>query len=213
MVAAALDLVDRDGVKGLTMRALGRALDVDPMAIYHHVPNKAAILDGVVEAVWSELELPEGSSDPWQGQVEQIARAMRDTLRRHPNALPIMATRANLSTAGFRLSERALGVVLDAGLPPGDALAFVNATAEFLFGHALSETSPQRDDDLIDALHAALASGDFPHIATTLAQVNLEAVTPDSIFESGIDTLIAGLERRLSHLPPDDVDNSAAPPA
>lgn len=89
----ALDIVDRDSLDGLTMRALGRELGADPMAAYYHLPNKTAVLDGIVEAVWSELDLPEPSSQPWQERLEAIARAIRDTLRRHPNALPILATR------------------------------------------------------------------------------------------------------------------------
>ena len=56
-IAAALTIVDRDGLDGLTMRALGRELRADPMAVYHHLPNKEAILDGVVEAVLSEIPL------------------------------------------------------------------------------------------------------------------------------------------------------------
>lgn len=203
VIAAALDVVDRDGVEGLTMRALGRELDVDPMAAYHHVPNKAAILDGVVEAVWNELVLPDPSDEPWQTQLDHIARAMRATLRRHPNALPIMATRPNLSAAGFRVVDGALGILLDAGLPADEAFAFVNAAAEFLLGHALAETAPpvpDIDKEITAAVQDATTIDQLPHLHHALDAVDLATVTADRIFDTGITTLTNGIERRLDEL-------------
>jgi AcrR family transcriptional regulator len=88
VVTAALDIVDCDGLEGLTMRALGRELGVDAMAACSHVPSKDAILDGVVEAVWAELELPTPSDDSWQSQFTNVARAIRTTLSRHPTPSP-----------------------------------------------------------------------------------------------------------------------------
>jgi TetR/AcrR family transcriptional regulator, tetracycline repressor protein len=204
VVSAALRIVDRDGLDGLTMRALGRELGVDPMAAYYHVPNKAALLDGVVEAVWSELSLPEPSDQPWQDQLEQIARAMRETLRRHPNALPILATRPNLSAAGFRLTDRTLGVLFQAGLPAAEALGFVNAAGEFLLGHALAEAGTPfagpapGDEGILAALTDA--AGQFPHLTAALAAIDLREITMDRIFEVGLATMRRGLEARLAAL-------------
>lgn len=204
VIQAALDIVDRDGLDGLTMRALGRELGADPMAAYYHLPNKAAVLDGVVEAVWSELELPEASDKSWQTQLEEIAGAMRDTLRRHPNALPILATRPNLSAPGFRLTDHTLAVLLDAGLPSEEALAFVNAAGEFLLGHALAESAPAlpnaEDADILTAVDQAQAAENFPHLIRVLGEVDLHTLTMDRIFQAGIDAFRRGLERRLDEL-------------
>ena len=199
VVTAALEIVDRDGVEGLTMRALGRELGVDPMAAYHHVPNKEAILDGVAEAVWAELELPAAIGGPWQSRLADIARAIRTTLSRHPNALPIMAARPNLSTPGFRVVDHTLGILLESGLPGRDALEFVNAASEFLLGHALAETAtPLPQGDAVIA--AAIADSDqdhpLPHLRRALTETDLAEVTTDSIFEAGIQALIGGIERR-----------------
>ena len=142
VIATALDIVDRDGGEGLTMRALGRELGVDPMAAYYHVPNKEAVLDGVVEAVWAEITIADASTDSWQSQLADVARAIRATLQRHPRALPIMATRPNLSTPGFKVVDHTLGILIEAGLSPRLALEFVNAASEYLLGHALAETAP-----------------------------------------------------------------------
>ena len=201
VVAAALDIVDRDGVEGLTMRGLGRQLGVDPMAAYYHVPNKQAILDGVVEAVWAELQLPAPSDAPWQEQLADVARAIRANLARHPNALPVMASRPNLSTPGFEAVDHILGLLLDAGLDPHRALEFVNASGEFLLGHALAETSaplPQRDDDILDAVLTADNGEALPHLRRVLDEVDLPQVTMDSIFETGLAALIDGIEQRIA---------------
>ncbi len=205
VVATALDIVDRDGINGLTMRALGLELGVDPMAAYYHVPNKAAVLDGVVEAVWAELDLPDPSDEPWQSQLTEVARSMREVLVRHPNALPIMVTRPNLSAPGFQITDRTLGILLDAGFPPDEALEFVNAAAEFIVGHAMAETSQpvagdtSGDDRLVDALGTAGESGEFPHLTQVLGEVALEEVTMDRIFEAGLAVLVSGLEQRLGN--------------
>jgi TetR/AcrR family transcriptional regulator, tetracycline repressor protein len=210
VVAAALHLVDRDGLDGLTMRALGRELGVDPMAVYYHVPNKTALLDGLAEAVWSEMDLPESDGQPWQVELEHIARAIRDTLRRHPNALPVLATRPNTSMPGLRVTDRTLGVLLGAGFPPAEALEFVNAAGEFLMGHALSEAGAPlvadaeaagaNDDAILAAVDAASAAEQFPHLVRTLAEVDLGAVSMDRIFEAGLAALRRGLEHRLGEL-------------
>ena len=203
VVAAALDIVDRDGVEGLTMRALGRELKVDPMAAYYHVPNKEAVLDGVVEAVWAELEMPEPSDDPWQDQLAEVARSIRTTLSRHPNALPVMATRPNLSTPGFRVVDHTLGILLDAGLPAKEALEFVNAAAEFLLGHALAETAtphPQGDEQIFGAVGDADEEHPLPNLHLVMTDTELSELTTDSIFEAGLRTLIGGIEKRLERI-------------
>lgn len=200
VIAAALDIVDRDGVDGLTMRALGRELGVDPMAAYHYVPNKQAVLDGVVEAVWAELQLPEHSDASWQEQLADVARSIRANLARHPNALPVMASRPNLSMPGFEAVDHILGFLLDAGLDPQEALQFVNAAGEFLLGHALAETSPppiQGDDDILDTFTDADRDHTLPHLRRVLDEVDLATVTMDTIFETGLAALIDGIEQRI----------------
>jgi AcrR family transcriptional regulator len=73
---AALVIVDRDGVDGLSMRRLAEAVGRDPMVIYRHVPNKAAVLDGVAEAVFAELSVDAAASD-WVAEVRRVAREFR----------------------------------------------------------------------------------------------------------------------------------------
>lgn len=217
VVAEALRILDEDGIEALTMRKLGTRLGVDPMAVYYHIPNKDALLDGIVEAVWAELSLPSpglygGDHDAsetatWQEELWQIARAMRDTLRRHPNALPVMAARPNVSRPGFQLTDRALGAILRSGLPADEAFLIVNAAAQFILGHVLAEVQTVAEDDdtrIMTAFQHAQADVEipdgnpYPNIAHAFRSgLELRDITMDRIFESGLHTILRGLEARI----------------
>src|SRR6202789_2792186 len=91
-LAAALEIIDRDGVGALSMRRLARALDRDPMIIYRHAPNKAALLDGVVEVVLAQLKVDPADPD-WAAQLRAVARDYRQLALAHPHVVPLLATR------------------------------------------------------------------------------------------------------------------------
>ncbi len=86
--AAALELVDADGVEALSMRRLAAALGVDPMSIYHHVPNKQALLQAVYERVLEELPVPRATVGGWQHALRDLARRFYRLARRHPQVMP-----------------------------------------------------------------------------------------------------------------------------
>ena len=218
VVVEALCIVDEDGLEALTMRALGNRLGVDPMAVYYHIPNKEALLDGILEAVWAELSLPAPGADgdvaadepAWQTELWQIAFAMRDTLRRHPNALPVLATRPNVSGPGFLLTDRALGAVLRSGLPVEEAFLIVNAAAQFILGHVLAEhqTVEEEDNERIMAAFERSRTAtppdghaQYPNIEHAFGSgLNLREVTMDRIFESGLRTILRGIEAQIREL-------------
>ena len=91
VLAAALEIIDRDGAEALSMRRLARALNRDPMILYRHAPNKAALLDDVAEIVLAQLEVD--SADPdWAGQLRGIARDYRRLALAHPHVVPLLVT-------------------------------------------------------------------------------------------------------------------------
>jgi AcrR family transcriptional regulator len=123
VLAAALEIIDRDGTDALSMRRLARALDRDPMILYRHAPNKAALLDGVAETVLAQLHVD--SADPdWAGQLREVARRYRALALAHPHVVPLIVTRP-LATP---LALRPLGTLrpledILALLTPGPGLA------------------------------------------------------------------------------------------
>ena len=92
VLAAALELIDRDGAEGLSMRRLARALHRDPMVLYRHAPNKAALLDGVAEIVLAQLKVDAADPD-WAGELRAIARDYRALALAHPHVVPLLVTR------------------------------------------------------------------------------------------------------------------------
>ena len=92
VLAAALDIVDRDGADALSMRRLAHALDRDPMILYRHAANKAAVLDGVAETVLAQLKVDPADPD-WQAQLRAVARRYRALALAHPHVVPLLVTR------------------------------------------------------------------------------------------------------------------------
>ena len=100
IVAAALKIVDRHGLKSLSMRRLGAELGVDPMAVYYHLPNKQALLDAIVEAVMGSIDLTvDNPAKPPEERILAAARAYRDVLLAHVNALPILLAHGPVTPA------------------------------------------------------------------------------------------------------------------
>jgi len=172
VVVAALAIVDRDGPESLTMRALGRELGVDPMAVYHYVPGKSALYDALAEAVWAEVELPARTGE-WEADLVALARGVRRALLAHPRALPVVATRQSVAPATLDLLETGIAILVEAGLPPAVALSLMGAASALLVGSALTEVGVAPDEaaeTAPDALAAAVGGAEpsRPHLAAAI---------------------------------------------
>ena len=155
VLAAALEIIDRDGADALSMRRLARLLDRDPMILYRHAPGKAALLDGVAETVLAQLQVD--SADPdWAGQLREVARRFRALALAHPHVVPLIVTRPLATPLGLRPPgtlrplEDILALLTRAGFSGPDALHIYRALFGFLHGHILDElqelpSEPRRD--------------------------------------------------------------------
>ena len=108
---AALALIDEHGIEALSMRRLAAALGVDPMSIYHHVPGKQALLQGVFQAVLEELAIPRRGEGGWQAVLRQLARRFHALSRRHPRVVPAL-----LASSQPTAREREIHAAIDACL-------------------------------------------------------------------------------------------------
>lgn len=204
IIAAALEIVDKEGLKALSMRHLGTALEVDPMAVYYHIPNKAALLDGLVEAVMSEIDLTlDDPSRPAPERIRVAANIYRDVMMAHPNAVQVVAVR-NLNTReSFRPVEFLLEIFVDSGFPPGMALAAVNIFALFVRGFVLFEAGQTLDEaaacqgcDTAELLKQILPEDEFPVMHEVMAKTKFN--TPDDEFDLGVRALIKGMFETFS---------------
>ena len=199
VVAAALAIVDRDGLEGLTMRALGRELGADPMAAYHWFPNKPAILQGVGEAILSEIELPAADARvPWEQVAMAMGREYRAALLRHPNALPVAATQPVMTPRGFELIERTSAALVAGGLTPGAALEGINTMAAFVIGTALVDAgvtpgSEPVERGLIEGAYSSIDPAQFPTLAAAMGEAMTLLADDEVQFETALDALVRGL--------------------
>ena len=139
ILAAALTLVNRDGLKALSMRRLAGELGVEAMTLYHYLPSKDALLDGLIEHVLAQaLQLPEPGTD-WRPLLRGYADAMRAALLANPAVLPLLLTRPAVTPATLAGVERALTALVTAGFPLGRALDAVNTLTVLVLGHAAAE--------------------------------------------------------------------------
>jgi AcrR family transcriptional regulator len=201
VLAAALEIIDRDGADALSMRRLARALDRDPMILYRHAPNKAALLDGVAETVLAQLHVD--SADPdWAGQLREVARRYRTLALAHPHAVPLIVTRPLATPLGLRPAgtlrplEDILALLTRAGFSGPGALHIYRALFGFLHGHILDElqeltVSPDETDDLLRLGLHRLPVTDFP-LLRSLAPV-LAGYDGAAELERGLDILLTGL--------------------
>jgi AcrR family transcriptional regulator len=215
VLTTALEIIDQDGADGLSMRRLARALDRDPMIVYRHAPNKAALLDGVAETVLAQLRVDPAATD-WVGQLRAVARDFRALALAHPHVVPLLVTRPLATPLALRPPgtlrplEDILALLMRAGFNGPDALHIYRALFGFLHGHVLNELqelvdNPDETDDLLRLGLHRLPIGEFP-LLRSLASV-LAAYDGAAELERGLDILLTGL---ASTLPSPD---GARPPA
>ncbi len=207
ILASALDIIDRDGVDGLSMRRLGDALGRDPMVLYRHIPNKAELLDGVAEIVFQQLSVD--TTDPnWTAQLRTVARDFRQLALTHPNVVPLLVTRPLATPLGLRPLgtlrplEDVLALLTGAGFTGVNALHIYRALFGFLYGHVLNELQelvekPEETDHVLRLGLHRLPIGDFPHLRS-LAPV-LATYDGAAELERGLDMLLSGLTAALTN--------------
>ena len=140
VLRAAVAVADAGGIAALTIRSLAQELGVKPMSVYHYVANKEQILDGIVDIVFSEIELPQIGGD-WREQMRLRAHSARASLRAHPWAIGLLESRANPGPATLQHHDATLGTLRAGGFSvkqTGHAYALLDS---YMYGFALQEAS------------------------------------------------------------------------
>jgi TetR/AcrR family transcriptional regulator, tetracycline repressor protein len=201
IVKAAVQIVDKEGLAALSMRHLGAALGVDPMAVYHYLPNKAALYDAIVEAVMADMDLDPvhgpaaGSKLPPIEQLRQMALSYRDALIAHPNALPVIATRPVRTPASLRPIERMLAVIASLGFTAQESIAFVDVCGHYIMGWAQTYAAHLQGAEMHD--HGPMPMDDLPPDEfPNLHRLMKEAPSDNPFaveFELGMTAILSGL--------------------
>ncbi|MFF0474176.1 TetR/AcrR family transcriptional regulator [Streptomyces sp. NPDC004284] len=191
LAAAALTVIDRDGLAALSMRTVAKELGMSPMGLYRYVSDRDELEGLVVDRVLGSVDTtPPPAGTPWQERVETMAGRLRDAVARHPEAVPLTVAHRHHAAGGLRWSETVLGILTEAGIDGGRRVVALRALHGYITGAIqLEHLGPLSGEGT--ATIAALPEDRFPHLAETARTAG--AISPDQEFTEGLRLLLRGL--------------------
>jgi AcrR family transcriptional regulator len=201
IVSAAIDITDRDGLQGLSMRTLATELDTGTATLYRYVRSKEEVLVEALDAVLGEIHLPEefAPTGSWRSQAATMATALRDGLLAHPNITPLLAGSVPIGPNALLGREAMLTVLLDSGFEPPLAARAYLAIVHYVIGFVLAE-HPQSSaygtsqKQSLKRYYRRLPPTSFPRIVALADE--LTARDGNREFAFGLDLILDGIERR-----------------
>ncbi|HSA48854.1 MAG TPA: TetR/AcrR family transcriptional regulator [Yinghuangia sp.] len=200
IVAAALALVDAEGLDAVSTRRLATELGVSGPALYNHFATKDELIDAVVDSVLGEVDVdvlrPSGIPDgrAWQEPVAAWARSYRAALAAHPNVVPALAPGPGRRPNALRMADAVFGVLIAAGWPRAQATRIGVLMRYFVTGSALGSFAGGFPDD------AKLYAGAYPHLDQAHLLAEAQREINEAAFETGLAALLDGLTRRYEAL-------------
>jgi AcrR family transcriptional regulator len=202
VLGVALALADRGGVGALSMRKLADELGVEAMSLYHHVANKDDILDGIVDLVFAEIEVPSPAGD-WRTAMRERAISARDVLLRHRWAFGLMESRSTPGPATLRHHDAVLGALRNAGFSVALAAQAFSVLDSYIYGFVLQEANlPFHTSEelaaVADVILESIPAGEYPHLSELIVEHTLQ---PGYAYENeylvGLDLILDALDRTL----------------
>jgi AcrR family transcriptional regulator len=204
VLRAAVDLADREGLGALTMRALGGELGFEAMSLYKHVASKEAILDGIVELVLGEIEIPSGETD-WKEAMRRRARSARAVLSRHSWAIGLLEARGPMGPTALRYLDAILGNLRSAGFSIENAAHAFSLLDSYVYGYVIQETSMPMatSEEMTESAGSILeraAMDEYPHLVEVAEHARVHGYSFDTEFEFGLELILDALERTATSL-------------
>jgi len=196
---AAIKLADQGGLGSLSMRKLGQELGVEAMALYYHFSNKDEVIDGIVDIVFSEIELPtEGTG--WKTAMRQRAISMRDVLLRHRWAIDRMESRRGAGPANLRHHDAVIGSLRAEGFDIEMAAHAYSLLDSYIYGFALTKMNLPFDasEEIADVAEGMLQRfpvNEYPNLVAMIAEHIQPGYDYGDEFEYGLDLILDGLEK------------------
>ena len=199
VLRAAVDLADEGGLERLSMRELGRRLGVEAMSLYNHVANKDDVLDGMVDLVVGEIDLPAPETD-WRQSMRLRAASALKAFTRHPWATVLIDSRVHGGLGRLRYFEAVIGALRRAGFPIELSARAFSLIDSYVYGFCRQSLNLASADagggDAAEAFLQALPEKEYPYLAEMAA---MQAATPGydeaSDFEFGLNLILDGLQR------------------
>ena len=198
VLRAAMTVADAGGLGSLTIRSLAESLGVKPMSVYHYVANKDEILDGIIDLVFAEIDLPAAGGD-WRAEIRRRAGSARRVLRAHPWAIGLMESRTSPGPATLQQHDAVIATLRSGGLSQeltAHAYALIDS---YTYGFALQEVGLafQGTDgvaEVAEPIMERFAAGEYPHLVAMATDYYLKpGYDFGDEFEWGLDLILEGL--------------------
>src|SRR6516225_8921612 len=199
VLRAAVALADTSGISALSMRKLGEALGVEAMSLYNHIANKGDLLDGMIDIVFAEIDLPSGDGD-WKAAMRRRAISARQVLHRHPWAIGLMESRTSPGPATLRHHDAVLGCLRRAGFSIELTAHAYSLLDSYIYGFALQEAglpfgTGEEAAQVAQQISAQFASGQYPYLTEmAVAHVVRPGYAYADEFEIGLDLILDSLQ-------------------
>lgn len=200
IITAAMNLADEHGIDAVTMRRLAQELGVQAMSLYHHIESREAILDGLVERAFEEIELP-AEDVQWRAAMTLRARSAREALLRHPWAVPLLDSRSDPGPATLQHHNAVLGHLRRGGFTVAEAAQAFAVLDAYIYGFVVQERAlPLQPEALTGEQTTHLLAqlqGAYPNLAEVVREhISTDGFSQQQTFEAGLDLILGGLERR-----------------
>jgi AcrR family transcriptional regulator len=203
VLSTAVSMADDGGLEAVTMRKLAQRLGVEAMSLYYHVSNKDEILDGMIDIVIGEIELPM-SDDDWKPAMRKRAISAHRMLAKHPWAIQVMETRVNPGPASLKYYDSVIGSLIGGGFSIALAAHAFSAIDAYIYGFSLQQLNLPFEDEhdigeVTDLILEHLPVDEYPHFAAMITDHALQpGYSYADEFEFGLDLILDGFERLLT---------------
>ena len=207
LLQAAIAQADAGGLEAVSMRRLADGLEVAPMALYRHVANKDDLIDGMIDVVFGEIDVPAAGGD-WRTEMRRRAISVRDAMSRHRWAIGLMESRRNPGPASLRHHDAVIGSLLAGGFDMAMAAHAYSLLDAYVYGFAITKLNLpfETEDDVADVASDMLApfeAGAYPNLVAFITE---HAMQPGydfgDEFEYGLDLILDGLRTGAERDPP-----------
>jgi AcrR family transcriptional regulator len=202
VLRGAIAVADSAGVRALTIRSLAAELGVTPMSVYYYVANKSEILDGIVDEVFSEIELPPGDGD-WRSEIRRRASSARQVLSRHPWAIALLESRKTPGPATLRHHDAMIGTLRNAGFSVEMTAHAYALLDSYVYGFAIQEAAlpfdgPETATRVTEPIMERFPAGEYPHLVEMATEYILQpGYDFGNEFEFGLNVILDALTNSI----------------
>ena len=201
VIDAAVALADEQGIDGLTMRSVAHRLGAEAMSLYRHVRNKEDLVDGMVDLVFAEIDIP--AETDWTTAMRGRAVSARRALARHPWAIGLMESRVRPGPANLQHHDAMLQVLLGAGFSSKTATRVYNLVDSYIYGFALQERNlpvgtPEELAHVGEEILRQMPVAEYPSLAQVGRDLMAAGFDYRGEFEFGLDLILDALSRTLT---------------